>query len=157
MSIFQSFWMSVSKEFSPVSRIFLFSQYLKKKRKEKQNGICNNESSATAALQHPGLSRQPQKGEDYLLMTHINPCTAWLQSIINFGLPLCLMKHLAHTTAVGLSFLCVSKIGKALVTTQFYSKRSISHVCMNSAIISSKYISYNKQIVLKKTHNHPPV
>lgn len=150
MCIFQSFWMSVSKEFSPVSRIFLFSQYLKKKRKERQNGIRNNESSATAALS------SPQKGEDYLLMTHINPCTAWLQSIINFGLSLCLMKHLAHTTAVGLSFSCVPKIRKALVTTQFYSKCSISHICMSSAIIFQN-ISYNKQIVLKKTHNQPPV
>lgn len=28
----------------------------------------------------------PSEGEDYLLMAHINPCTAWPQNIINSGL-----------------------------------------------------------------------
>ena len=38
-----------------------------------------------AALQHPGLplSLQPFTNEDYLLMTHINPGTAWMKSVIN--------------------------------------------------------------------------
>lgn len=81
-----------------------------------------------AALQHPGLplSLQPFTNEDYLLMTHINPGTAWMKSVINSGLFMPTETLCTHDSS-GLRILCISKTGKATVTVQFYSKCSVSH------------------------------
>lgn len=129
--------MSVLKEFSPINRILLFSQFFSlKKRNEKKNRML----SATMSHQPLQLCNtqvfpclcSSSKGEDYLLMTHINPCTAWLQSIINSGLFVLNETSCTHNSSAFELLLCTSgrkSPGNNLVLLKMFCKSHLYELC----------------------------